>query len=777
MKFTDGFWLTRPGVTAQYALEAYDIDVESASPGVDGDRIVVTAPTRVIERRGDVLNRTALTVTLSSPLEGVIRVRIDHFQGARRSRGFELVGAETGLGDIVVDARGGTITSGSISARVSQGAPWNLEFSSGGRVLTSSGHKSVGFMELGADAAVSAEPAGVAGVTLNGRAHASSYIHEQLDITVGETIYGLGERFGPLVKNGQTVDIWNADGGTASEQSYKSVPFYLSSRGYGVFVNQPEHVSFEVGSETVERVQFSTSGESLEYFVIDGPTPKDVLERYTTLTGKPARVPDWSYGLWLSTSFTTDYDEETVGQFIDGMRERDIPLSVFHFDCFWMREFHWTDFEWDARVFPDPEGMLERLHGKDLRLSAWINPYIAQRSSLFAEAASQGFLVRRANGDIWQWDQWVAGMALVDFTNPGAVEWFQGKVRGLVRQGIDAIKTDFGERIPTDVVWFDGTAPETMHNLYAQLYNQAVFAALESERGAGEAVLFARSATAGGQRMPIHWGGDNTSSFVSMAETLRGGLSLAMSGFGYWSHDIGGFEGRPDPEVFKRWVAFGLLSSHSRLHGSSSYRVPWMFDDEAVEVTRRFAQLKFELMPYLSRVGVEAHERGLPFMRPMQLEFADDPAVRYLDRQYMLGSDLLVAPVFTESGEVEYYLPAGRWTNYLTGEQADGGVWRSEVHDVFSVPLWVREGAVLPIGGRTDRPDYDYTEGLTLRMFAGDVDREVTVVAPGHPSVVFRVRGDVDGLDVRSEPAVVFSVATPGSAPRMSVNGAVRVDP
>jgi alpha-D-xyloside xylohydrolase len=225
-------------------------------------------------------------------------------------------------------------------------------------------------------------------------------VRDQLELGVGDLVYGLGERFGPLVKNGQSVDIWNADGGTSSEQAYKNVPFYLTSRGYGVLVNDAGHVSYEIGSESVERVQFSVPGERLEYFVIYGPTPKEILERYTALTGRPAAVPAWSYGPWLSTSFTTDYDEKTVTSFIDGMAERDLPLSVFHFDCFWMREFNWCDFEWDPRTFPDPEGMLGRLHDRGLHVCVWINPYIGQRSPLFAEAADAGHLVRKPNGDV-----------------------------------------------------------------------------------------------------------------------------------------------------------------------------------------------------------------------------------------------------------------------------------------------------------------------------------------------------------------------------------------
>ncbi|WP_062290829.1 alpha-xylosidase [Demequina phytophila] len=713
MKFTDGFWQRRPGVDALYAEEAYDVWAE-------GDTLTVHAPTRVIRSRGDVLNRAMLTVTLTSPLEGVVKVRIDHHQGAHRSPGFRMPGAVEGAGTAQVDDAGGTLTSGRLTARIAKGAPWSLDFEVDGERITGSGHHSVGYMTLADHASVSAEPTGATGYSANGLAPHRAYVHEQLDLGVGETIYGLGERFGPFVKNGQSVDIWNADGGTSSEQAYKSIPFYLSSRGYGVLVNHPEHVSFEVGSEAVERVQFSTAGESLEYLVFAGPTPAEAVERYTALLGRPPRVPDWSFGLWLSTSFTTDYDEATVTQFVDGMRERDLPLSVFHYDCFWMREFNWTDGVWDERVFPDPDGMLRRMHeDKDLRVSAWINPYIAQRGRMFREGMEKGYLVKRPDGSVWQWDQWQAGMGLVDFTNPDARAWFQDFIRTLVRQGVDAIKTDFGERIPTDVVWHDGSRPETMHNLYTQLYNEAVWEALVGEKGEGGAVLFARSATAGGQTMPVHWGGDNTSSYVSMAETLRGGLSLMSSGFGYWSHDIGGFEGTPDAGVFKRWLAFGLMSTHSRLHGSGSYRVPWAFDEEAVDVARLFTKLKLSLMPYLYAASVQTAETGVPMMRPMFLAFPGDPATQHLDRQYMLGDSLLVAPVMSASGEVDLYLPDGEWTSLLTGERVAGGRWVRETHGYESMPLYVRPGTVLPRGTRDDRPDYDYLSDVELVVYPG----------------------------------------------------------
>ena len=737
MKFTDGFWQIRPGIEPLYGREAYDICA-------DGEhRLQVFATTGVVAKRGDTLNRPLLTVTLSSPLPDVIGVRIDHHVGGARPQGFDLVGAQDGHGVVVVDETGGSLTSGRLSARVAPGAPFGITFEAEGRTIVSAGDKSIANVRVRPDAQLDGVPVGNAreGTV---RAAPSAYTLQQLSLGVGELVYGLGERFGPLVKNGQTVDIWNADGGTSSEQAYKNVPFYLTNRGYGVLVNDTGHVSYEVGSEAVERVQFSVPGESLEYFVVYGGTPSGVLERYTELVGRPAQVPAWSYGLWLSTSFTTDYDEATVTRFVDEMAARELPVSVFHFDCFWMREFNWCDFEWDPRTFPDPDGMLARLHDKGLRVCVWLNPYIGQRSKLFADAAERGYLVKRADGSVWQWDLWQAGMGLVDFTNPDATRWYQDHLRALVAQGVDCFKTDFGERIPLEVEYFDGSAPDRMHNRYAQLYNEAVFEVLEQERGAGDAVVFARSATAGGQRLPVHWGGDSTSTYESMAETLRGGLSLAYSGFSFWSHDIGGFEGTPDAGVFKRWVAFGLLGTHSRFHGSGSYRVPWAFDEEAVDVTRAFTKLKLSLMPYLYQQGLEASATGVPVMRPTALEFPDDPGAAYLDRQYLLGPSLLVAPVFSESGEVEFYLPAGRWTNWWTGEVvASQGSWRREQHGFDAVPLYVREGTVLPIGADTTRPDSDYFDGLELRVFPGATDASAaTVTTPDARSARFTVSGE-----------------------------------
>jgi alpha-D-xyloside xylohydrolase len=641
-------------------------------------------------------------------MDNVIRVQVVHHKGAHRSKPEFTIHEQAREVKIADDEKLATLTSGDLSVRIHKGEDWLVEFVGGGRVLTSSGWRALGFVD-----------------TPDGR-----FIHEQLSLGVGENVYGLGERFTAFIKNGQVVDIWNEDGGTSSEQSYKNIPFYMTNRGYGMFVNQPEKVAFEVASEKVERVQFSIPGEALEYFVIYGPTPKQILERYTALTGRPALPPAWSFGLWLSTSFTTNYDEATVTGFIDEMARRDIPLHVFHFDCFWMKEFNWTDLQWDSRFFPDPKLFLSRLKDRGLHICVWINPYIAQRSILFDEAIQNGCLIRKPNGDAWQTDMWQAGMGIVDFTNPEACKWFAEKLRALLKMGVDTFKTDFGERIPTDVVYYDGSDPFKMHNYYTYLYNKTVFDLLKEERGEDDALVFARSATAGSQQFPVHWGGDCTATFESMAESLRGGLSLGMSGFGFWSHDIGGFEQTASADVYKRWAAFGLLSSHSRLHGSSSYRVPWNYDEEAVSVLSKFSKLKCSLMPYLFRTAMQAHEQGTPMMRSMLLEFPDDPTCAHLDLQYMLGDSLLVAPVLSHDGSVTYYVPEGRWTNLLNGQQVEGPGWKREVHDFMSLPLLARPNSVIPIGRDDKHPVYKYSNEVMLHIFQLEEGKSVRVEIP-----------------------------------------------
>ena len=691
MKFNLGEWRMKPGVTT-YNCE----QIRQAKLSADGRELYLfVVPYRREERSMD---GPVQEIIISSPQPDMIRLQTVHFKGDRRKYPkFDIVDTRMPL-EYREEGNEITVQSGNTKLVIQKKNPCGFTYYYGEQKLTNIGSRYGSAMLSYIDT-----PEG-------------PYMRGQLQVDVGEKIYGLGERFTPFVRNGQVVDMWNEDGGTSSELSYKNIPFYMSNRNYGVLVNEAGPVSFEVCSEAVTKVQFSVPGQRLDFIVIGAPDRKGVLTRYTALTGRPALPPAWTFGLWLTSSFTTSYDEGTVTSFVDGMAERDIPLSVFHFDCFWMRENEWCGFEWDKEMFPDVEGMLKRMHEKGLKICAWINPYLGQKCSVFDEAADKGYLLKKANGDIWQWDLWQAGLAVVDFTNPEAVEWYKGHLRRLMKQGVDCFKTDFGERIPTDVVYHDGSDPVWMHNYYTYLYNKAVFEVIQEVKGEEEAVLFARSATVGGQKYPVHWGGDCNSTYVSMSESLRGGLGLCLSGFGFWSHDIGGFEGTAPADLYKRWLAFGLLSSHSRLHGSNSYRVPWLFGEEAVDVCCYFSKLKNKLMPYLYAKAVETHETGVPMMRAMILEF-DDLGCEDCDRQYMLGDGILVAPVMREDGVVDYYLPKGKWTHLLTGEIAEGGCWNRDQYNFFSLPVFVRENTILPMGAKENQTEYNYAEDLTLRIY------------------------------------------------------------
>ena len=704
MKFTEGYWLRSENVQASYAAQAFT--VEKIDNGMR-----VLAPERPIMSRADALDQTVMQIDFVSAGHNDIAVNVIHYKAYDNKEPRYSLNISPEPVDVEISDDEAVMKAGDITVRVDR-EKWGYSFEADGKILTTSGFRNTGYMRwnkrpstmfYGEDYLVS---------------NYDPYVMTELSLKAGETVYGFGEKFTAFVKNGQVIEEWNEDGGTASQIGYKNIPFYMTSEGYGVFVDHSGPVEFEVASEKVEYVGFSIPGEVLRYHLMYGKTPADLMEVYTALTGRPALPPAWSFGLWLSTSFKPDYDEATTSKMIQGMADRNIPLRVFHFDCYWMRALHWCDFVWDDKEFDDVKAMLARYHEKGLKLCAWVNSYVSQYGDTFEELKEKGYLLMRADGKgVKQVDNWQPGLAIMDFSNPDARKWYAGKIKELLELGIDCIKTDFGERIPTDVTYFDGSDPAAMHNMYPYLYQKTVFEAIEEVKGKGEALLFARSATAGSQQFPIHWGGDCSASYPSMAETLRGGLSFAMSGFAFWSHDISGFEATATPDLYKRWAQFGLLSTQSRLHGSDTYRVPWIFDEESNDVVREFTRLKCTLMPYIYRMAVIAHEKGTPVMRPMVFEFPDDPGCRYLDMQYMLGDSLLVAPVFNDRSIGEFYLPSGKWINILDGEVFEGGKWYSREYDYFHLPLLARENSLIAIGADDSVPDYDYAKEVTLRYY------------------------------------------------------------
>ncbi len=492
MKFADGFWLNKRGYDVNYAAQAYEIRTGRNS-------INVLATANWVHNRGMTLGGPVLDITYSSAQENVIKVSISHYKGGLSNEPKYELNEDCGFTPEIIENNDcWELISGNTKVCVGKSS-WKIEFFYKDKKLTGGAWRSStvvkenqfrvsGRQNYMQDDTFWSYPAD----------SRNTFIREQLTLSVGECIYGFGEKFTTFVKNGQNVETWNSDGGTCSDQSYKCIPFYVSSRGYGIFVNSSDKVSFEVASDTVSKASFTVPGETLEYFLFGGENLTEVLSNYTALTGKPALPPAYTFGLWLTTSFTTKYDEETVTSFIDGMAERDIPLQVFHFDCFWMKEFQWCDFEWDKRQFPDPAAMLKRLKERGLEICVWINPYIAQRSGLFDEGMENGYFIKNLDGSVFQADMWQPGMAIVDFTNPSACEWYASKLRVLCEMGVDAFKTDFGERIPTKVKYFNGSEPVAMHNYYSYLYNKTVFNVLKEYYGENKACLFARSATSHG---------------------------------------------------------------------------------------------------------------------------------------------------------------------------------------------------------------------------------------------------------------------------------------
>ncbi|KAK2782710.1 hypothetical protein FQN53_009634 [Emmonsiellopsis sp. PD_33] len=747
MKFTEGMWRLREGIQIDWMSNVERLRV-------DGSKVDLLL-NKIQTRRGDTLNSATISAEISSPVEGIVGVKLVHWDGGLdQGPHYHIASPKPGHTVAITETKGENLdyTSGPLTLSINT-SPNKLGFSFKGASGRLTGHP---FRSIGYVGDQTTEKSRFEDGIFFER---EGYMLAALDLGVGEKLYGLGERFGPFVKNGQTVDVWNEDGGTSSELAYKNIPFYMSSKGYGVFINHPGKVSLELQSERTSRVNISVPGQEIEYFVIHGANPKEIINRYTQLTGRPALPPAWTYNLWLTTKgFTTNYDEQTVTGFLDGFKERDIPLGVFHFDCFWMKSYQWCDFDFDSDMFPDAAGYIKRLKERGLKISVWINPYIGQASPLFKEGKKGGYFIKdavntfqRADGSVWQWDFWQAGMAVVDFTNPAAITWYCNHLQRLMEMGVDSFKTDFAERIPyKNVKYHDNSDPVRMHNYYALLYNKVVYETMANRVGKSQACLFARSTAPGGQAYPVHWGGDCESTFEAMAESLRGGLSLMLSGYAFWASDIGGFEGKPPPSLYKRWVQFGLLSTHSRLHGSSSYRVPWIYGEDCSDVLRDCVKRKIALTPYILQEALVAHKQGTPLMRPMFVEFPDDLNTYALDTQYMFGSNLLIAPVFTEEGTVTFYVPhvgensspaGARWISWFDhGKTYECGRWYTETHDFDTLPILIRPGSVTPVNYKLSAPQGDPFNGLEVLVNSTvAVKGDVTVVDPNVVHDVLKV--------------------------------------
>lgn len=526
---------------------------------------------------------------------------------------------------------------------------------------------------------------------------------EALTLDEDEEIYGLGERFDAVARKGRVTDFHNKDClGSTSRRSYVNIPFYLSTKGYGLFLNSSAQTEWEIGTVDSSALQFGTMDGQMDYFVMLGDKPADILKNYCRLTGFSKLPPLWSYGLWMSrNSYLTWEIAEEVGH---EMRKRGIPCDVLHLDTAWFTEDWNCDLRFSKERFPDPEKHLSDLRKEGFRVSLWQYNFIPPRANNanYAEAKEKGYLATDDTGNVYRLPEschggWVDD-AIIDFTNPEARAWYGEQIKELMKQGASAIKTDFGEGVSEDA-HYQNMEGRFFHNLYPLPYNHTVWQA--TKEVTGDDIVWARSGTAGSQRFPIHWGGDSQSTFEGLAGTVRAALSIGLSGIPFFSHDIGGFIGMPTPELYVRWAQFGLFSSHSRCHGMGNhgYREPWKYGEEAERIFRSYALLRYSLMPYIIRESKKCVESGLPMIRAMWLVCPGDRNVRHIEDQYFFGDDLLIAPILkpmSKSKVRDLYLPAGTWTDFFTKEKiVSRGEWITRPVTLDVMPIYVKEGAVL----------------------------------------------------------------------------------
>lgn len=685
----------RPPLVPPETSAADPVPLPARAPGEDGACVVTRAEVAslaggTVQLRALTGTGLALTAEISVAGEGVIRVRLS-LDPAARSRSAGLVTLVHPASDVdgrAVTGEGGvTLSAGALTVRIGLD-PWRLHFlDPDGRTLlaTSPGHVDISGRRRDL-------PFGCS--TVDGRVVA---YHESFVLAADEHLVGLGERFSGFDKRGQRAVMWNYDAfGAESARAYKNVPFYLSSRGYGVLVDSGAATEFDLGQDTHSCAQIVVPDDLIDYYVLAGPTPAQVLARFGRLTGAPELPPKWAFGTWLSSGFRPD-SQAAVLRRAREIRQRGIPCDVLHLDCYWQVAGHWSDLRWDAEQFPDPAGMLDALATQGFRVCLWINPYLSERSPLFGEAERGGYLLRRPGGgtylvDVWGGFQPAGGV--VDFTNPAATAWFQDLLRPLLAQGAAVFKTDFGEGVPADACCAAGVSGTDLHNVYALLYNDAVAAV--TREIAGHGAVWARSSFLGGQRHSAQWSGDSDCGYPAMASTLRAGLSYGLSGVPFWSHDVGGFSGTPSPDLYVRWAQFGALSPLVRFHGNTS-RLPWDFPPRAEQATIAALRLRYQLMPYLYSAAVAAARSGLPVLRALPVNFPEDPAAWHADLEYLLGPDLLVAPMTDPDGTRHVYLPAGDWIDFWTGMVHPGGRYLRVTKPVEQVPLFVRYGALVPV--------------------------------------------------------------------------------
>ena len=543
----------------------------------------------------------------------------------------------------------------------------------------------------------------------------------------GERIYGCGESFTSLNKVGQKVHLYVTDPqGPETDGMYKPVPFYFSNRGYGVFMHTSAPVTCDFGASYIGAQRLFMGDEQMDFFIFFGE-PKEILDAYTDVTGKSPMLPLWTFGTWMSriTYFSQQEGLEIARQ----LRAHKIPADVIHFDTGWFGVDWQCDYQFAKDRFPNPVAMLKSMKKDGFHVCLWQLPYFTPKNKYFKELVEGGMHVKNAMGGMPYED------AVLDLSNPTTVKWYQDKIGSLIDQGVGAIKCDFGEAAPFNGLYASGKTGFYEHNLYPLRYNMALWNAVKEH--SGEGVIWARSAWAGSQRYPLHWGGDAATNNIGMLGDLRGGLSFGLSGFSFWSHDMGGFVTASPEDIYRRWLPFGFLSSHTRAHGAPPTE-PWLISESFTYAFRQSAELKYKLMPYVYAQAKDCSNTGLPMVRALFVEFPHDAGAWMVEDEYMFGSQILVAPLLESGNSRECYLPQGKWIDYQTGNVYSGGYQTIAVGDIPCVIL-VKDGSLIPhvpVAQSTDKIEWDKIQMVPFKVDASQCqgllfkpgDADVTVV-------------------------------------------------
>ena len=520
----------------------------------------------------------------------------------------------------------------------------------------------------------------------------SRSVNPVFTIAPGERIYGCGESFTKLDKVGQKVHLFVTDPqGPESDGEYKPVPFFFSNRGYGVFMHTSAPVTCDFGASYIGADRLFMADEKIDLFIFLGE-PKAILDEYTDVTGKSPMLPLWTFGTWMSR--ITYFSQEEGLDVANKIRSNKIPCDVIHFDTGWFDVDWQCDYEFSKNRFKNPVGMLKQMEKMGFKTCLWQLPYFTPKNRYFNEIIEKGMHVKNAAGGMPYED------AVLDLSNPLTVDWYQQKIGGLIKQGVDVIKCDFGEAAPFNGVYASGKNGLYEHNLYPLRYNKALWEAVKkftNERDKTQTtpgVIWARSAWAGSQRYPLHWGGDAATTNTGMLGDLRGGISFGLSGFSFWSHDMGGFVTASPEDIYRRWLPFGFLSSHTRAHGAPPTE-PWLISESFTDAFRESAELKYRLMPYVYAQAKDCSEHGLPMVRALFVEFPDDPGAWLVEDEYLFGSQMLVAPLLESGNSRTCYLPKGKWIDYQSGKVYEGGNQDIQAGKIPAIIL-VRDGSLIP---------------------------------------------------------------------------------